>query len=455
MVASQTPRIGGRLGRSVGGGRRFAPIPRWVSTEHHDEVEAVVDAELGILLRCSHRNGDAPPRVTEFLSVDVPGPAIDGGFSAPPGSVFGGDKGFWPAGPGDRDRPAGGTGGTSFGDALGEALGTAGKEAAKTAAGIAAGGLGALIRYAPRRPPVDPFKQATAEDEDPEAAMPMDEPPPEGPGDGPASGPGDEVLPDKVLHLVHRSGTTVRPFSAALHQWFDAGAVFAAVPPSARGAGFGGIGFLADALRDRAQQTAAGASHGMSTVRMGSWTEYRIDVVRSVPDAAFFRSGRPNPNEVQAIASDGTRVWRVLAEQVLTGPAAPPPGDLAELVDASWLLDRDLVLSGGTETWLGGRRGYRIVAWYREGAWPLTGLWDRLFFPAVAVVDAETGLVLRLTRFKGGRPAIRQELRDVTALDAGAGFGFTPPAGRPVHDVESLRDEDRPGTWSWSWHPPQ
>ena len=80
-------------------------------------------------------------------------------------------------------------------------------------------------------------------------------------------------------------------------------------------------------------------------------------------------------------------------------------------------------------------------------------------------VDAETGLVLRLTRFKGGRPALRQELRDVTALAAGADFGFTPPAGLPVRDAGAEpqgRDEDRPGTWGWSrdspaywhWNPP-
>jgi len=91
----------------------------------------------------------------------------------------------------------------------------------------------------------------------------------------------------------------------------------------------------------------------------------------------------------------------------------------------------------------------------------LLGWWERLFFPAVAVVDAETGLLLRLTRFKGGRPAMRQELRDVAALDASAAFGFTPPTGRPVHDA-TAQDEDQPGTWGWSrdspaywyWNPP-
>jgi hypothetical protein len=45
----------------------------------------------------------------------------------------------------------------------------------------------------------------------------------------------------------------------------------------------------------------------------------------------------------------------------------------------------------------------------------------------------------------GGRPALRLELRDVAALDAGADFEFRPPAGLPVLGGESPRDESRPG----------
>ena len=152
----------------------------------------------------------------------------------------------------------------------------------------------------------------------------------------------------------------------------------------------------------------------------------------------------------------------MFADRVVTGPAAPPPGDLADLVDAAWLLDPDVELSGGTEVTVGGRPAYRVTARYRQDARRGLGLWDRLFFPAVAVVDAETGLLLRLTRFKGGRPAMRQELRDVAALEAGAAFGFTPPAGRPVSDAAAPGDEQQPGTWGWSvdspahwyWNPP-
>ena len=451
-VAERPEWVGGRPGRSAGAGGLLAPIPRWLSNvaAWDREVEAVVDAELGILLRCSRWSGDATPQVTEFSSLDVPGTAAAAAFSAPPGSVFGSGKGgSWPRGP--HSTAAGKATGASFGDAVGEALGTAGKEAAKAVAGIAAGGLGALIKYAPSRQRVDPFAQAAAEAADPDAVIPADETAPDGPA---AAARETAALPDEVLDVIYRSGLVAPPFGATLHQWFDAGALLAAVPQSVRGNGFGGVGFLVDALRDTAQESTAGASHAISNVRMRAWREYRIDVMQSAADAAFFRSRRRNREQAQTIASDGERQWRVFADRVVAAFATPPPSELADLVDASWLLDDVLDLSGGTETWLGGRRAYRIEARYREDAWTGFDWWKRLFFPAVAVVDTETGLVLRLTRFKDGRPALRQELRDVTALDASTGFGFTPPAGLRVEDIAAMQAEDRPG-FSWTTDPPR
>jgi len=95
------------------------------------------------------------------------------------------------------------------------------------------------------------------------------------------------------------------------------------------------------------------------------------------------------------------------------------------------------------------------VARYRDVGRLGMGWWQRLFFPAVALADAETGLLLRLTRFKGGRPAMRQELRDLTSPEPGAGFRFTPPDGLPVVDPEADLGEGRPGTRTWSWNPPR
>ncbi len=368
-VAQRTTRVGPRPGRSAGAGGLFAPLPRWLSgpKPRDEQVEAVVDAELGILLRCSRWSADAAPQVTEFVSLSVPGTAESPVFSAPAGSVFGDANG----GPGPRrsqDQPGDKAAGPSLGDAVGEALGTAGKEAAKAVAGIAAGGLGALIKYAPR-PRVDPFAQAAAEANDPEAEMPADETAPGGPA---AASSDSAALPDELLHVVYRSGLTPPSFGATLHQWFDVGALIAAVPESVRGGGFGGVGFLADTLRDQARESTAGASHAMSTVRMGGWHEYRIDVVRSASDAAFFRSRRRDKrdkDQALTIASDGERQWQVLADRVVSGPASPPPSELADLLDASWLLDPALALSGGSETMLGRRRAFRIVATFTEPTW--------------------------------------------------------------------------------------
>jgi hypothetical protein len=295
--------------------------------------------------------------------------------------------------------------------------------------------------------------------------MPADEPAPDAEAvaaAAAASGLADEVAPsgltDEVLHLVYRGGLTVPPLRATLHQWFDAGALLAAVPfdkipQSARGAGFGGVGFLVDAVRDTAQEVTLDVSHEVSTVAMRGWDEYRIDLVQPATDPDRPRAPGLGRHQALTIVSDGGQQWQVYSDRILRGSAAPPPGDLAGLLDAAWLLDSDLDLSDGTEVMASGRRAYRIEARYREDTQFGANWWQRLFFPAVAVVDAETGLVLRLTRFKGGRPAMRQELRDLAELDADTDFGFTPPDGVPVYDRESPQDESGPKTRSWSWNP--
>ena len=57
----------------------------------------------------------------------------------------------------------------------------------------------------------------------------------------------------------------------------------------------------------------------------------------------------------------------------------------------------------------------------------------------MAVVDAETGGLLRLTLYKGGKPVLRSELRDVAPGESDD-FGFSPPPGLPV-DEEPPADE--------------
>jgi hypothetical protein len=131
---------------------------------------------------------------------------------------------------------------------------------------------------------------------------------------------------------------------------------------------------------------------------------------------------------------------------VVTGPAAPLPGEIEDLLDASWLLACELT-DGRSVTVDGGRRGYRVVArqpspqprgvelfLQPDAVAAMAGVWAGLFFPVVAVVDAESGRLLRLTRYKGGRAVLRQELRDVADVASADDFAFTPPTGLPVVD---------------------
>ena len=90
-------------------------------------VEAIVDAELGILLRIARIAGRDAPDVTELTSLEV-NPDVDPAqFAPPPGSLIS--------------------------ESLGEMLGAVVRWwAGKAAAGLAAGGLGAWIRYSPFGP---------------------------------------------------------------------------------------------------------------------------------------------------------------------------------------------------------------------------------------------------------------------------------------------------------------
>jgi hypothetical protein len=275
----------------------------------------------------------------------------------------------------------------------------------KTAAGLAAGGLGAWIRYSPlgHRPP-------TADTGDAETAIPRDDPAPERAPDGRPAGP---PVSDAVLDLLQERGTG--EFAATLHQWYDFGAMLSQLPAGARRTGFGGLGLLADAVSERQP-----AAHLVSTVRVGGPGQYQID------HAYDLRRGP------KTIACDGQRRWQVYADRVVTGPAGPAPSDIADLADASWLLGCSL--SGGAPMMAGGRPAYLINVARGGADWAFS-----LTFPtAVAVVDAELGILLRLTSYLGGKPVQRCELRDVTA---GAG-DFHPAIPPDLPTVEETRRTD-------------
>ena len=250
-----------------------------------------------------------------------------------------------------------------------------------------------------------------------------------------------------MLNLLYRGGLEPAPFSARLCEWTDgqvAGrAMLGAVPESARRAGFGGVGFLVDTMFTL-EDSPRGVSHEVYSVRIGGWDRFRIDrVFRTPPARARRLQAERRRRDAVTVACDGQRTFRVFEDEVRAGPASTLDqgwhGYLSQLVDGSWLLG--CRLSGGEAVEVDGRTGYRVIA--TSGAGPVTGgalSWlPGSWLPAVAVVDASSGRLLRLTRYCGGRTATWQELRSVS--DGGPDdLGFTPPDGLPVVDE---RERDR------------
>ena len=394
-------------------GPAFGAFVRWCrcagAGDHvqFDHVDAVVDAELGILLRCERKKAGRAPELTEFrsLSVDpVPDPEQ---FTAPPGSIIS----------------------NGHGHLFGGSFSGVGWEIAKTTAGLAAGGLGATIRYSPFGPfgPLRPSRPPRPGDDDAEAAMPHDDPSPDAADGPPAS--------DEVLHLLYRGGAEPPAFTATLHEWSDPRALLAAIPPSVRRAGFGGVGFLIDTLgaaaRDSGEQQSV--CHQVSSVRIEGWDSYRIDRTYRTPRQRARRERRDN--EWLTVACDGRQTYQVYSDRVHIGPSAPPPAELTDLADGSWLLRCHL--SGGSAIVAGDRRAYRISVSGSRSASPLM----MFFFPAIAVLDAESGRLLRLTCYSAGKPVARCELRDITPGD-GSGAAFEIPPGLRIVDESS--GDDRP-----------
>jgi hypothetical protein len=353
-----------------------------------DRVDVTVDAELGMLLRCEEFLNGKPLRVTELADVRV-GPT--------------------PVGNGAQFRPPGGW--TSVDDSVPRSTPNApGWEVTKLAAGLAANGLGALIQPSPFRP----FEKATREEA--EAEMPLSD------GPWPADGP---PASDEVPRLLHSSPDRWSPgITATLHQWHDVAAMLARIPEGARRVGFGGLGALIDATGGR-----IGTVHTVLRLRLGGSGQYRIEPL--VYPERTGRPGRPGGHRPETVICDGERRWRVGEDEVITGPATPLPPELANLFDASWLLEYQL--TGGAEIVTGGRRGYRLDV---ALGWP----WAWLFYPDEVVVDAELGILLRCITFSGSQPVTRYELRDVVTGPSGPD-DFRPdiPAGMRV--VEEPDDE--------------
>ncbi len=359
LEAGEPVTAGGREALRVVATPRPRPWSRASSGNRRlDRVDVLVDLGLGILLRHEEILDGRTLSVTDLTEVRLDPDPVDDDQFVPPGG--------WDSVRGSVPRAA--------------ASGP-GWETAKLIAGLTAGGIGALVRSSRSRP----FEQATQEES--EAEMPPDPEPLA--TDAPSA-------TDQVLHLLHDSRDRwATGMTATLHQWHDLPAMLAQVPDGARRVGFGGLGYLIDAAGER-----MATLHMVSRLSFDGSGRYRIEP--ALPPELAERSFR---HRDETIAGDGKRQWHLVGGEWLARPAGPPPYEIAKLLDASWLLEHRL--SGGAETTVGGRRGYRLQV-TAEG--PIAG---QMFFADEVVADADLGILLRVVCHAGSRPVSRYELRDV------------------------------------------
>jgi hypothetical protein len=322
-----------------------------------DRAEVLVDLGLGILLRHEEILDGRTLSVTELTEVrSDPDPVDDGQFTPPGG---------W------DPEPDPGPGAASWGP---------GWDAVKLVTGQTARGLGARLGSRPQPRP----RPATREE--PEAEMPPDPEPV--PPDAPA-------VTDQVLHLLHDS----RPggFTATLHHWQDFRPMIARIPDDVRRLGFGAIGSFIDAA---SEQAPVPILHQVSRLSFDGSGRYRLEPTRS-PELAE-SSSRPSGG---TSVGDERRHWRIFGDEWQASADGLPPDGLAKVLGASGLLQHRM--SGGAETTVGGRRGYRLRVAPDASATP------KVFFADDVVADAELGILLRVICHTGSEVEAWYELRDV------------------------------------------
>ena len=331
-------------------GRRSMPLGP-------QRFDLIVDAQLGILLRCEAFVRGLPLSLEQLDAVRIQPPeaADDSLFARPPDAL-----------PDARDLRA-----EFFPPGLG------------TAAGLAADALGFAIRHGPGGPQRPPGHG--------EEPMPRD-----------ADDAGQEHWPpvgDETTYLVYRASSAGRDVAAELHEWVSVAGFAEGLRRGSRTVGQGGIGRLADAIAEKA---AARTAHRVARLQYaGGGLRYRLDWV----------SGTPRRKPVTE-SCDGQTSWRVYPDRTVSGPARPAPSRLADLMQPSWLLAWRLA-DGGAEI-VGGRPGHRVRAMRIPGV-TLTGP-ALAYDSAVAVIDTELGVITRLTCYAAGEPTERRQLRDVRVL---------------------------------------
>jgi hypothetical protein len=365
---------------------RFRMLPP--GDELVDRLDVVVDAGLGILLRCERRYCELTLTLSELTGVVVDPPeAADSRQFLPPAGRCDHDEraGAEPAGDGEPAR----TPGSAAARALGKAA---------ASAGVAA--LTAAIRHAPRPAQSQgQWQAATAGDSWQSFGDPGD------PGDpgGPVSG--------QLLWLIYQAGLYAHQIDAEYRSWRSGDPAMLPGQDSGGQGGSSALSQLAAAASERATD-----SYQRASIAVGGPDRYRIDYR---PD--------PGPRRPGVVAADGEQRWRVYADRVAIGPAVPLPLQIADLLDPAWLLDWRL--TGGQPVRLNDRAGYLVLVHEAgpdrpasqeagDSEQPGRGASLRALTvrrPAEVVVDAELGVLLRLTITRGEQDQSRFELRQLAS----------------------------------------
>jgi hypothetical protein len=351
-----------------------------------DRIDALVDPDLGILLKCERIDGGQVVSRLEITSLT-----------------------FDPPEAGNRDRfapPEGATADRPFRAVFDEP----GWEHVKKAVDLGASAMTFAIRHAPRREP-------------PAGSWPD-------PADIPATGGGawtgepgpDAPVDPQILALIYAAGLRSTAFEAQLRTWGDSAAGTNMFKWATRNTTLPGVTRLGTAMGELARPWQR-----REAIRVGLPNRFRID---------YIDGGLKQP-AVSVEAADGSERWRKFADHVRVRPAQPLPARIARLVDPAWLLDWRL--TGGAAVIEDGRRGLRIRIAER---WQASDLRPRAV-PVDAVIDAELGILLRLTQEQDGRPAKRQVLADLRVREPQAAADFrieVPPGTRVVQDSGGLTD---------------
>ena len=394
ISAGPRPLLRGRSGPGRSGMPRVLPASwRKSGEELLDRIDAVVDAEFGILLRCERLFDGQLVSRSELaqIMIDPPEAADASQFSPPPADnnpVDGADDGPGPDSP--FDGP--------------------GWRLVKTAANLGASSLSATIkRRAQAATQAGPADATTGRSGwRPDA------------GAGAAVTNSESPVSSEIVRLLYRSGLHTADLDAELRVWVDTEASLANMKDASERWGMDGIGRLSDALAELGTQKFRRAM-----IRLGAVGRYRIDYTEA--------TGQRRP---QTVAADGEYRWRVYPDRTIVGPAAPLPADIARLFDSAWLLSWKL--TGGDEIRLDGRAAFAVRL--HESGRPLPSA-DR--DPAEAVIDAELGILLRFSQTANGKLVSLAELGQIRTGQQRSANWIEVPAGPNV-----TKESEGPVDWA-------